>query len=107
MMYEEFCMGVGTRVDRKCYERIEAVYMAFDRFGSKQDLYDFFLAHDMNGIEALYEELHAFKQHLERRDALQARIDKLQSEMAALVRDLNVVSGFARNRALLCGIRAA
>ena len=58
MMYEEFCQGVGMTIDPKCYERIEDVYMHFARFGTKQDIYDFYKKHDMNGIESLYLELH-------------------------------------------------
>jgi hypothetical protein len=93
MMYEEFCEGTGARVDWDCYGRIEDVYVAFERFDSKQAIYDFYKAHGMEGIEVLYEELRVFNQHQERSEQLQ--------------RELNVVIGMMNNRAMLCGIRAA
>lgn len=97
MTYEEFCEGVGMKVDRKCYERIEAVYMAFDRFETKQAIYDFYKQHDMNGIEALYAELRLFKERIERRKYLEDVIEEHQKE-------LNGIVGCLAKSAMLCGI---
>ena len=74
MMYEEFCDGVGMKIDRKCYERIEAVYMAFDRFTSKESIYDFHKKHDMNGVETLYSALRGFTKLFEQQAHLQAEV---------------------------------
>ncbi len=92
-MYEEFCQGVGMKVDPKCYERIEAVYMAFDRFNSKEDVYAFYRAHDMNGIETLYAELHEYNK-------LNARRKLLEGELKGIIGQMNRAT-------MLCGIRAA
>ncbi len=98
MMYEEFCDGVGMKIDHKCYERIEAVYMAFDRFTSKEAIYGFYKKHDMNGIETLYSALHGFAKLSEQ----QAR---LQDEIAERQKELNGIIGELNRTAMLYGIR--
>lgn len=96
-MYEEFCDGVGIKVDRKCYERIEAVYMAFDRFSTKEAMYDFYKKHDMNGVETLYGTLCEFNKLSEHEMRLVNEINKRQKELNGIVGELNKLS-------MLCGI---
>lgn len=100
MMYEEFCEGVGMKVDRKCYERIEHVYMAYDRFDTKEAIYDFYKKHDMNGIEMLYKALSEYNALLKQRD-------DLYEEIAVRQRELNGVIGDMTKTAMLCGLRTA
>jgi len=100
MTYEEFCEGVGMAVDRKCYERIEAVYMAFDRFGTKQAIYNFYKKHDMNGIETLYKALHKVIALLEQRNHLEGSIQKVTYEYFD-------ITGEAAMESMLYGISLA
>lgn len=103
MTYEELCEGVGMAVDRKCYERIEAVYMAFDRFDSKQAIYDFYKKHDMNGIETLYKALHKANELTKRQAFLEGEISKLQN----LQEELLNVAGEIGQTVMLYGISLA
>lgn len=74
MTYEEFCSGIGMKVDRKCFERIEAVYMAFDRFETKAAICDFYKKYDMNGVEKLYTELHKYNELCAQRESINSKI---------------------------------
>lgn len=98
MNYEEFCTGVGMKVDRTCYERIEQVYMAFNRFASKKDICDFYQDRDMNGIETLYT---ALLNH----NNLVTKRNRLEGEITALTKQLNETIGEIHKTALLCGIQ--
>lgn len=100
MMYEEFCEGVGMKVDRKAYERIEVVYMAFTRFNSKQAVYDFYNKHDMYGIETLYAKLQEFNELLNQRKRLEGEIHTRQGELSGIIGELN-------KSAMLCGMSVA
>lgn len=100
MTYEEFCNGVGMKIDPACYERIEAVYMAFDRFSNKQAIYDFYKAHDMNGVETLYTELRRQSQRAERRKLLEEQDAQIRDELSNIIGEMN-------KYAVLCGIRIA
>lgn len=92
MTYKEFCEGVGIQVDPECYRRIEDVYMAFIRFGDKQDIYDFYKKHDMNGIETLYTELHRQNQRAERRTILEKQAAQIQDELNGIIKEMNKYS---------------
>lgn len=59
MMKHEFDALIGMTTAPECYERIEYVYQNcpfFSETNGKQQIADFYLSYDMNGIERLYRE---------------------------------------------------
>jgi hypothetical protein len=81
MMKQEFDKLVGMTTAPECYERIEYVYMNSDFFSNKQQIADFYKAHDMAGIERVYKGILAHKEAVEK---LEGEVAALKAEIAAI-----------------------
>lgn len=81
MMKQEFDKLVGMTTAPECYERIEYVYMNSDIFSDKQQIADFYKAHDMAGIERVYKGIRTHKEAVEK---LESEITTLKAEIAAI-----------------------
>jgi hypothetical protein len=57
MMKHEFEELVGMSTTPESYEKIEFVYMNSEKFGTKQEIAEFYKKKDMNGIEKEYKEI--------------------------------------------------
>ncbi len=94
MMYEEFLNLAGLTeqdVSQDQYDRIERVYMCYERFDGREGFAKFYRKHGMEGVEALYEPIAKLDERMERKQALaqciaekQAEIDKLVAEASKL-----------------------
>lgn len=81
MMKQEFDKLVGMTTAPECYERIEYVYMNSDFFTNKQQIADFYKAHDMAGIERIYK---GILTHKEAMGKLESEVTALKAEVAAI-----------------------
>lgn len=81
MEKREFDKLVGMTTAPECYERIEFVYMNSDIFSEKQQIADFYKAHDMAGIERVYRDILTRKEAIEK---LERENTALKAEVAAV-----------------------
>lgn len=75
MEYKEFCEGVGEEIDLVSYNEVETVYMNFDRFQTKEDVYCFYKKNGIKAFEILYEKIQAHY-------AQRMKIEDLNKELA-------------------------
>jgi YD repeat-containing protein len=76
MTYDEFSQSTETTLSQEAFQRIEEVYMAYDRFNTKSAMYCFYGTYGMEGIDALYNQLCPMKQMHEQLAYLQAEFKR-------------------------------
>lgn len=81
MEKKEFDKLVGITTAPECYERIEFVYMNSEIFSNKQQIADFYKAHDMAGIERVYKTILAHNEVVQK---LEVERELLRNEIEAL-----------------------
>lgn len=111
MEKKEFDKLVGITTAPECYERIEFVYMNSDIFSEKQQIADFYKAHDMAGIERIYKHIldytMTFEQQKNKIAALQAEIAAAKPTTPAEMSDEFIADLAAFSKAYIDEIRIA
>lgn len=80
MLKQEFESLIGKQVSNEDYEKIEAVYMSFDRFTSHSLIASFYNQYGMKGVAALNNALKVAKAERDVANEAQASADGLAAK---------------------------